>query len=193
MYFCTVVSIILFIMGQYLTIGIATDLTVNKGKAERSFGSVENFKVEFEKQFNLNSIYKWVEDEDYAAFELRPEVAEKEWIDFLSDFYRMRYDNSEKEGIIEALKKENNYQEWIKLAKTKSFESYQFDEYLCYPIKGGDRYQLVYASVNQIILSLDGKIMMECYNNLFSFFTKLVKERMQQYKLSDSLVVYITG
>ena len=44
-----------------------------------------------------------------------------------------------------------------------------------------------------ILLSADGKIIMECWGALFSFFTRLIKERLSKYKLSDSLLVAISG
>ncbi len=46
--------------------------------------------------------------------------------------------------------------------------------------------------VDHILLSLAGKIMMECYDDMFAFFTRLIRERMASYKLADSLLVYIT-
>ena len=47
--------------------------------------------------------------------------------------------------------------------------------------------------VEQILLSADGKIIMECWGNLFRFFTRLIKERLSKYKLADSLLVAISG
>jgi len=51
---------------------------------------------------------------------------------------------------------------------------------------------LVTVMVDHILLSLAGKIMMECYDDMFAFFTRLIRERMASYKLADSLLVYIT-
>ena len=34
---------------------------------------------------------------------------------------------------------------------------------------------------------------MECWGNLFRFFTRLIKERLSKYKLADSLLVAISG
>jgi len=49
------------------------------------------------------------------------------------------------------------------------------------------------VDIEQIILSLDGNIVMECYNSIFAFFTRVVKEKMSKYKLAESLLVYISG
>ena len=135
----------------------------------------------------------WNENDEYFSISLNPEIAEKEWIDFLNAFYDLRFDDKKKEGVTEYIKGWSSYHDWIDIAQQNRFESYQYDTYLYYPIEGGDGFYSLYANVKQIILSMDGKIMMECYNDLFSFFTKLIHEKMRQYKLSDSLLVYITG
>ena len=49
------------------------------------------------------------------------------------------------------------------------------------------------TSATQIILSLDGKILMECYEGLFEFFTRMIRERLSKYRLSDALSVSISG
>jgi hypothetical protein len=43
------------------------------------------------------------------------------------------------------------------------------------------------------MLSMDGKIIMEEYYGLFGFFTRLIRERLSNYKLSNGLLVAITG
>jgi hypothetical protein len=48
-------------------------------------------------------------------------------------------------------------------------------------------------NVEQIILSLDGKIIMECYDEIFHFFARLIKERLSKYRLANALLVYISG
>lgn len=53
-------------------------------------------------------------------------------------------------------------------------------------------YEYAKVYVNHILLSVAGKILMEYYDRMFAFFTRLVRERMASYKLADSLFVYIT-
>lgn len=49
------------------------------------------------------------------------------------------------------------------------------------------------TGATQIILSIDGKILMECYEGLFDFFTRMIRERLSKYKLADALLVSISG
>ena len=44
-----------------------------------------------------------------------------------------------------------------------------------------------------IDLSLDGKIIMECYGSIMSYFTSVLRDRYRKYALSKSLYVTISG
>lgn len=51
----------------------------------------------------------------------------------------------------------------------------------------------LYAYVEGIDLSIDGKILMECYENLFKFLTSIIREKFNKYPISKTLLVTITG
>ena len=51
---------------------------------------------------------------------------------------------------------------------------------------------MTYVSMDMVVLSCDGKIIMECFYELFTFFTRLVREKMADYRMANSLFVYIT-
>lgn len=181
-------------MGQYLTIGIATRIVADKERAERLFGNVEDFKSAFEKEFNENGIYQMRETDTAIVFDLKPDVAEPELIDFVRAFYGIRYAKKRDcNDVLEALSKENTLQGWLNIADEKRFECFQTDEYVRYPIESPSPFSNLYVSVEQIILSIDGKIIMECYHDLFAFFTRLLQETLKCYNLSNSLIVYISG
>ena len=181
-------------MGQYLTIGIATHIVADKERAERLFGNVEDFKSAFEKEFNESDIYQIRESQTAIVLELKPEVAEPELIDFVRAFYELRYARKRNcEGVLEALSKENTLQGWLNIADEKRFECFQTDEYVRYPIESPSPFSNLYVSVKQIILSIDGKIIMELYNDLFAFFTRLLRTQLASYRLANSLLVYISG
>ena len=74
------------------------------------------------------------------------------------------------------------------------FYYFQQDPYVIIstPCPGGWTDSLT-TYVEQFLLSADGKIIMECWGNLFCFFTHLIKERLSKYQLADSLLVAISG
>ena len=181
-------------MGQYLTIGIATHIVTDKERAERLFGNIDDFKSAFEKEFNESNIYQMRETDTAIVFDLKSAVAEPELMDFVRAFYELRYENKrDYEDVLEALSKENTLQGWLNIADEKRFECFQTDEYVRYPIESPNPFCDLYLSIKQIILSIDGKIIMECYHDLFAFFTRLLQEKLKFYNLSNSLLVYISG
>ncbi|MBR1502343.1 MAG: hypothetical protein IJ618_00475 [Prevotella sp.] len=146
--------------------------------------------------YNKKGIYNLEEDDYYISLKLKPEIAEPEMIDFLHDFYEMRYSEETRKEYtnMEDIKQRTTLDEWLEYASKKSNYAFQLDEFIhiSTPYPGGWTDSLD-TSAEQIILSLDGKIIMECYGELFLFFTNLIKDKLSKYKLADSLKVAISG
>lgn len=181
-------------MGCYLVIGIATEIVADKVEAERQFKGIENFKAAFEKKFNPNGIYQMKETESRIVLELKPEIIEKEWVEFIQAFYDIRYTagESDHQCTMEAISKENSIEAWYKLAAQKCFESYQDLPLYFFPMESPGFWDDFYVGMDLIIFSLDGKIMMECYHSLCEFLTRMIREKLANYLLSESLFVYIS-
>lgn len=183
---------------MYLTIGILTKIAINKERARRQASAEpEGVKNALMEHYNQSGIYDMEEDDDYVTLVLKPEIAEPELVDFLQDFYEMRYPEESVRNIytkMEELKALNTWDEWMEYAREKQCQAFQMDEYihLSTPYPGGWTRSLD-TSAEQVILSLDGKIIMECYGELFEFFTTLIKDKLAKYKLADSIVVAISG
>ena len=189
---------IFIIMGQYLAIGIASAIGVDKQKAEKEFKGLENFKNTFEKEFNQRGIYQLDETETFIQFDLKPEIAQKEWEEFIRSFYELRYKGDEAyideyNEALEEIGEVHDLQGWLKLAKEKRFECYQMTELYFYPMDNPFSFDgYTYMGMDMVVLSLDGKIFMECYGSLFDFFTRIIREKLSRFSLSDSLFLYIT-
>ena len=180
-------------MGQFLVIGIATRFVADKKKCEKAFKGVEGLKTAMEKQFNSKGIYQMTETDSKIILELKPEIAEKEWIDFIRAFYDIRYtDYVERDRVFEELSQKDNLKDWFEIAERKEFEGYQAIDFYFYPLDGSDFFYQPYVYMDMVILSLDGKIMMECYWSLFCFFTRIIREKLSNYRLADSLFIDIT-
>lgn len=182
------------IMGCFLVIGIATEIVANKAEAKKQFKGIENFKTAFEEKFNASGIYQMKETESRIILELKPDIMRKEWVEFIQAFYNIRYitDESDQQIAIEAIAEKNNAEEWYKLAEERCFESYQELPLYYYPMESPSFWGDFHVGMDLIILSLDGKIIMECYNSLCEFFTRIIREKLTNYLLSDSLFVYIS-
>lgn len=185
-------------MGQFLTIGIATIICISKAGAKRESSSAtpEKIREALESRFNRNGIYNVNENDKCVYLSLRPELAEAELMDLLHDFYAMRYTDRDEDiaEMMKDLKSHTKWIEWIEIANKKSYCYFQEDSYVFYPtpFDGGWSNSLP-TNIHQILLSADGKITMECWCGLFEFFTRLIKEKLSKYQLSDSLLVAISG
>ena len=181
-----------------MSIGIATKILIDKKRAKREAASAtpERIREALESFYNKSGIYTVEETDDCVSLLLRPEVAEAEMIDMLQDFYAMRYLEKD-EYITEMmgdLRSHTKWEEWMEIAVNKKYYFFQHDSYVVtsIPYDGGWSDSLT-TNIQQILLSADGKILMECWVDLFRFFTRLIRERLSRYKLADSLTVEITG
>lgn len=180
-------------MGRFLVIGIATRMVADKERCEKAFKDLDGLKVAMEQQFNSSGIYQMSETESKVILELKPEIAEKEWIDFIRAFYDIRYiDNEVQDKVFEELSQKNNLKDWLEIAERNEFEGYHAINFFYYPLFGSSFFYHPYIRMNMVVLSLDGKIMMECYDDLFDFFTRLIREKLSNYRLADCLYIDIT-
>jgi len=184
-------------MGRYLVIGMATRIVAVKKEVIGCFysGGFSNREILFDtlnKRFNEHGIYDFEEDEEEIRLVLKPDIAQKEWISFLKSFYKLRFGNENSEGIIKELSKQDNLQSWLDIASRKKYKCYQTDRLYTFPISDEKRYNRSHLVIDYIILSMTGKIIMECYADLFEFFTRLIRERLPESCLADGLIIDIT-
>lgn len=184
-------------MGQYLTIGIVTEFSVSKERARREVSATdEEIRDTLQKCHNQSGIYLLNEDEGRVWLSLNPEVAKLEWVDFIQAFYELRYPEQQRLRMVDMheVSKRNTLEEWLELANEKQYQGFQLDDYAncSTPFLKGWKKSLD-TNVEQIILSIDGKIIMECYYDLFSFMTRILRERLSAFQLSNSLLISISG
>lgn len=183
-------------MGRFLTIGLTTGLYFKSEEAEKAFGDVHKAIEYVEQNYAPGDLYEVLDFEKIIYFKLKDKVLETELIDFLTDFYAERLANStykEQDDILPSLSKVKTAKEFIAVAREKRWEHYQLDpdwDYI-YVDLGHWKEMRLYAE--GIDLSLDGKIIMECYYEILNYFTFVLRERYKKYALSNTLRVTITG
>ena len=184
-------------MGRYLAIGITIDLSFEKKKAAREFASLEAGVKYVEEHYAPLDLYDKAEDDEYVTYKLKDQFLENGLVDFLRDFYAAREPNGgqtkEPEIILAKLSEVHTAAEIMSLAREKCWERFQWDQYwdtiTIYETKWGpvDVYQ------SGIDLSLDGKILMECYGGLFKFLSTVLQEKFSKHAIAKALRVTITG
>ncbi|MFA6924765.1 MAG: hypothetical protein WC223_11000 [Bacteroidales bacterium] len=182
-------------MGQFLSIGICNQISVNRKEIKKQGFKLTDVENELNKKFNL-SVYVFNEtDSDYLTWNINKSIFKQETHRFLSKIYQ-EYGEVNK-AIEELLKEINNLEtaeELFNLAESKRHENFQLDEYCSFDyIKLGAFEKTQRINTTYIGLFFAGKISMECYGQMFSFFRKTIRQVYSEFKLSGALNVYITG
>ena len=185
-------------MGQYLSIGIVTEFSISKEQMHK--GKVEQTDVLHQLENTLyfsTAIFDKKERDDALIFTLKREVFDSELLPFLEKFYKTMYQGKDYEHAgtaIEKLKK-TSPSEWVAIAASKSLYYFQKDEYAN---KDTIRFDIAFlprvdVHYDCILLSSEGKILMEEYGRQFHFLKFCMQEAFKEFALAGALRVYLSG
>ena len=180
-------------MGQFLAIGLATEVGINKSETDKAGLTLEQLQERMQHDLHyVPDIYNATEKDDYYHLLLNEEIFAAELLPFLKTFYPLLYsDPAYYDDILEKLAAMPP-SEWLKWAQGKPEEAFQFDEY-------GTRDYLsvqhtrIPVSYDALLLSMEGKIGMETYGRQFSFVKYAMMQTFQEFRLAGALRMYITG
>jgi len=180
-------------MGQYLAIGLVTEINISKENVEDAKINTKQLQTEMINQLHfLPEIFNLTETDKYYKFKLKDEIFHSQLIPFLEKFYPKIYlKDSGYSTVIDELKNKPAT-EWLTWANDKPEEEFQFDSY-------GTRDYLeiknksIKLNYNAIMLSMEGKILMEEYGRQFNFFKYCMIQTFAEFLLASALRVYITG
>ena len=157
-------------MGCYLAIGLKIKTAIGKKEISKHLDKMP-----------LEDIFKEIE---------------KEFIPFLEKFYQLRYqdgNNYDAPNVLEELNSIPDTPSRLALLSKKSFQTYQMGSDNDYHRVNGSWVYEVPIYNTYAILSLDGKIIMECYNGLFNFLRRCIIAQLPEFKLSKALSIWIDG
>lgn len=178
-------------MGEFLSIGICTDLFIEK-KPINSYDLKKNdLETIFSKVIDIEK-YKFGENEKYFYWDIKEEYLTSEnIINLMKELFKDYSTDPEREGyynkIYETLSNLKTSDELIKYAKEKPYQQFQmaqYREYKDFNIKF-DRGGYYYCDL--IIFTLDGKILMECYGQLLRFIEKILRDRYSNNDLAGCI------
>lgn len=183
-------------MGQYLCIGIYTQIRASRKAAESQYHNIDECHENIVRDKGLDeNLYEFHKGDEDIYYTLKSDILERDIVALTKRFYEMRYEVGNKydsEAALQALEKCKNSQEVMALVQSKGFQCFQegftYDYVTATRSIGG-----MLIDVRSIIQSMDGKIIMECYGGLFRFFTRLIQEKLADIPLSKALHVYIDG
>jgi hypothetical protein len=184
-------------MGQFLSIGIVTVCGVSKKELQKQNIIKDELIAEMQKRLYFEpSIYNFLETEESYLFHLQTTVLENYLLPFLEKLYPFLYlgRGEEFKQTLEMLRNTAPSQ-WLALAERKSQEEFQIDKY-------GENEYLYFNKPSRarigvfsttILLSLEGKIMMEEYGRQFNFFRYCIQQTFSEFPIAKAIRVYISG
>ncbi len=178
-------------MGQFLAIGLTTNVGVSK-KDTVAISSEQLLELMKTQLHFVPEIYDFVDENDAYSFSLKDEILSSQLIPLLSAVYPHLYRiPGYYEPVLKKLQ-ELPPSEWLKWAKDKPEEAFQFDPYGMYDyLRMNNSTIPVYYKC--LMLSAEGKIVMEEYGRQFLFLKYTMTQAFQAFSLAGSLRLYITG
>lgn len=180
-------------MGQFLAIGLVTKIKVEKTKVQKAQMSTEQLQAKIQQEYGFDAdLYEPIENEEIYEFQLKQEILIEQLLPFLKTIYPLLYDKS---GYYEKILEELGSMpssEWIEFTKKHPEEAFQFDKYgECDYLR--EKFVDLKIHYESVILSMEGKILMETYGRQFRFFKRLMTQTFKEFLLANALRVYITG
>lgn len=184
-------------MGQYLAIGLATKMNIDRADNEAAKWSFEELTEHMQGSLALSlDNYQLETCEDDWVWTLRPELLEVELIAFLQAIYPELYpepdEKNESEAVLQGLKLRKP-EDWLAWAQQKPHYVFQMDNYGSSDYLSAPFGQRVHVHYQHVLLSMQGKILIEEYGRHFLFFKQCIAHRFGNFALARSVRVYITG
>ena len=181
-------------MGKYLGMGIVTEVLVDKDEAVKALYTEDAALRFLNERYNPTGLYDFTFNERSGnyAFTLKREIMRREWIPALKTFYSIRYpDWKDETNVISELERLNDPDQWLGKDMIYGHQNY-YHTMFYYDFTRHDFGRHIMAHVDTVSLSIDGKIIMECYAGVMDFFTRLVREKLSAFQLRDAFKVYLT-
>jgi hypothetical protein len=180
-------------MGQFLAIGLATKLYPRKTEVAKAQLSIEQLQNKMKEDLHFTpEIYVADETDNGISFTLKDDIFHGQLLPLLEVLYPLLYESSYYYNNVLQTLQTLPHEEWTEWSKGKSESAFQLDEYGM-----TDRIEEGHTSIpifyESILLSMEGKILMEEYGKQFNFIKYTMKQAFKQFELSGALRIYITG
>jgi hypothetical protein len=185
-------------MGQYLGIGIAFEMNVKKSEIKKAGLNVKSLQEKMKKELLYEPELYNVSDIDnkrYYKITLKEEILQAELLPLLQELYPVIYNHDKSWGykkVLEALSGKNAA-EWLEIAENANFYEFQMDGYAEPEYITNFPDEICIHHSNIIMLSMEGKILMESYISLFRFFKYTIAKSFSEFSLARAIRVYLAG
>ena len=182
-------------MGTYLATGIVQKMRIRKRDMGTNKFTIENIVKSLEKELGMDH-YVFGEDDDSIFWKIKPKMLEGNFSEFLETQFKMYDDTKNVQALITKVKEAKSGEEIIELAQSGNFSGFQMVNYI-------EEYPRVlcvngftdHLPVNYYLMAffMDGKIIMECYRNIFHYFERNIRLQEDKYPVVRCLKTMISG
>lgn len=185
--------------GTICCVGIQNKVRVPKSGLDKFKDeySHEELLGYFEMTHLLMDAFERRETEDAYVYQLKDKLIETELIPFLRDFYPLRYQEKKYyEGAlrsVEACQNLSELKERMETTYDDFDDAFQIIEDSSLSFLTSDTFdnRCFSYSFQNVSLSSDGKILMECYGSFLGFVRRSLCEVFKKYKLIGAIRVWI--
>ena len=153
----------------------------------------EKILEKIKKTIDLNIYNNPLENEKYLLLEMKREFMEKYAIKFIEEQLEIALENTSEEdkSLIKELK-DKKYDELMEFAEEKQYQNFQLIEGNIYSndISYIANKLTIFADI--IVYMIDGKILMECYTDMFRYLRNLILKNSNN-PIKTSAVISIIG
>lgn len=184
-------------MATYLATGIVQKMHIKKREIAGKNVRVEHIIKSLKNQLNIDN-YFFGQNEDEIFWEIKPEMFQENFAEFLEVQFKMYNDKNDVnvQQVIDKIKEAKTGEGIIELAEAKIFSEFQMLNHICEPLEVWYKESFsTYLSVyyHLVAFFIDGKIIMECYRNIFRYFEMNIRLQKEKYPIVTCLKIMING
>jgi hypothetical protein len=184
-------------MGRFIKFGLCTKIIHQENETKqikKYYSNFDNFIIDFEKQTNIDTkIYNFSEINNCFVLTIKNEFLMADTlIVFLKNFFSTIYEGEKLriycDDIYEDIKNKGSVYDLIEFSKEKPHQNFQFscsEHNMRLPFS-----TYITIEYEYITLFFNGKVHMECYNELFSYIEKLIRAQ-HNYPQSGAIKIFL--
>lgn len=193
-------------MGSFIHVGLITKIKLSKYdikewqddsrrkpekiEATDTNGFVAFIEEEIKKGTGIDlAIFTKGEDKDSFFWEISQKVFQKEFLDFLKTF-AAAYSTGYNSEVIQSLSK-TTPDKWFEVIEKEEFYYCRFDSYDDIRLSSARLYPSIELKLEQIELTMEGKVSFEEMGKHLGLFTLGIKELFSQYKIAKNLNIFM--
>lgn len=179
-------------MASYIQAGVCTDVIIYKAALAKAHLTREDAVQRLPREFLDLSMFIAHEDADELRWALPRELVEAGLVPFLRAQYALlgRHAPRDPEVILARIAGAGDYEGIVALAKTGSMPEFQTSTLGEMVSIAPSRRELP-VRANVLIYLIEGKAIMECYRQLFTYIEALVHGQKDQFPIAAAVKVFL--